>query len=1153
MALELQITTNNAAAAIDAVDRGIVKLRTNLQELSAANLGQLGTQFAAIRLDGSAAKGIADLAAAARNLQGTKLETIANSLAQLSTVNISGVTQQVTTLAQSLAGISVPRGLGQLATQLTGIATAAQSAAAAMANLGTAVGGAQAMSQAMQNAGQAARAAQQGLQGVNTTLPGVTTGMGGVAGAANNATGATNTWGNSLRDLQGTLAAVGVALSVQGFANWVKEASAAASKIDQIGQVMSSVSKFLGETTTATDEAAKAQRFLRQTAVEALVPYEGLTGAYGKFVASLRTAKFETADANTIFKDLSAAAGAMGLSIAQTDGVFKAMEQSATKGQIMMEELKGQLGDRMPGALAAMAKALGVGVEQVNKLAETGQIGSNVMGKFARELREMFAGDLAARLNTFSGQWQRLTTQMAFFQEDFGQALNTALVPGIRGLADAMARLTSTGLDSFLGRALGDALGAVSSAISTVVSGLASLASYAQMAGAMINAAFGADIAGPLARAAGVAALLGTAFMLLRGPVMAVASMLGLATLATTVFGGAMAALRVAAAGALMVFTPWGAVIGATVAAVAVAVAYWNSFTATIQAWTNWALNGIQAMLNWINALTGWSLSVEGLRQTLMNLGGAINSTVQSGKELASTLGDQAAAAAAAAAGALDQTANSTNRVADAANGGVSAVGKLAQAHDSGSQSISAYDKELNRMLADMDKEVANAEKAAAAQDRLAASRSRAASAGGGRAAARGSESVYGTSDGYYGTAGAPGMGIYAGQYSSGGSGSMWASLGASGGGLTSHWTGARLSAPAALFTNAPHFAGGGTTGDGGPLQDGGMPAILHPNEAVVPLTGGGAIPIALTGQGQGGESSNRMVGAIRTLDQTVHTNIEATRGGATAIVNELNKLYGSMISIESAIRAMSDKITTSLTSASASSYAGSSSAPDYTGATAGAPTATDASQIPAEWYAANGYSMSINGMGGTTWTKDQQFDDNGEGGSKVGGFGSIRPNAFAFGDLGSSPQAQWIREKGNLSGFFKAYDDQIEAGKKIEEDNSAKSMASILAAYNSSLTPHAEGTPNTGSSAYPAMLHPNEAVIPLPDGRSVPVTLRNADNTSASPSSTVVHVHMTINTPDVDSFRKSQAQIVQGVMREMDRVKASIGKKRAVDDPTAR
>lgn len=93
------------------------------------------------------------------------------------------------------------------------------------------------------------------------------------------------------------------------------------------------------------------------------------------------------------------------------------------------------------------------------------------------------------------------------------------------------------------------------------------------------------------------------------------------------------------------------------------------------------------------------------------------------------------------------------------------------------------------------------------------------------------------------GAAGGGGGGILSGLGGWGGLLSM--AVGAfSGGGLSTSPT-QFANVPVAAFHNAPHFSGGGVSD--------GIPALLHPNEAVVNLSGGGRIPVELNGDRAGG------------------------------------------------------------------------------------------------------------------------------------------------------------------------------------------------------------------------------------------------------------------------------------------------------------
>ncbi|RWR45367.1 hypothetical protein EOW65_16130 [Sinirhodobacter ferrireducens] len=84
---------------------------------------------------------------------------------------------------------------------------------------------------------------------------------------------------------------------------------------------------------------------------------------------------------------------------------------------------------------------------------------------------------------------------------------------------------------------------------------------------------------------------------------------------------------------------------------------------------------------------------------------------------------------------------------------------------------------------------------------------------------------------------------------------------------------------------------------------------------------------------------------------------------------------------------------------------------------------------------------------------------------------------------------------------------------------------------------PHfSQGTANT--SGIPAVLHPNEAVIPLSRGRKIPVEM------GETAGGTIIHAPQTINinTPDADSFRRSQKQIAADMARAGQRAVSQNG-----------
>lgn len=75
-------------------------------------------------------------------------------------------------------------------------------------------------------------------------------------------------------------------------------------------------------------------------------------------------------------------------------------------------------------------------------------------------------------------------------------------------------------------------------------------------------------------------------------------------------------------------------------------------------------------------------------------------------------------------------------------------------------------------------------------------------------------------------------------------------------------------------------------------------------------------------------------------------------------------------------------------------------------------------------------------------------------------------------------------------------------------------------------------------SGGIPAVLHPNEAVIPLSRGRKIPVEM------GETAGGTIIHAPQTINiqTPDADSFRRSQKQIAAYMARAGQRAVSQNG-----------
>ena len=145
---------------------------------------------------------------------------------------------------------------------------------------------------------------------------------------------------------------------------------------------------------------------------------------FTRLYASMAPTGFDSGSIEKLFTGISAATASLQLTPDKAERVIYAFGQMASKGQIMSEELKGQLGDVLPGALAIFSKAAGMSVKEFSEAMEDGEFVGNrfreVFAKVSDELMNRFgtgaqvAGrSLQGLINTVGGDFQRTLESFA--------------------------------------------------------------------------------------------------------------------------------------------------------------------------------------------------------------------------------------------------------------------------------------------------------------------------------------------------------------------------------------------------------------------------------------------------------------------------------------------------------------------------------------------------------------------------------------------------------------------------------------------------------------------------------------------------------------------------------------------------------------------
>ncbi|EME6082528.1 tape measure protein [Escherichia coli] len=170
-----------------------------------------------------------------------------------------------------------------------------------------------------------------------------------------------------------------------------------------------------------------------------------------------------------LFKNLTGYSRLMGRSDEQIQRALTAVSQMASKGQVMAEELKGQLSEALPGATQAFAKALGLTEKQLFDKMKNGDVkASDALPKFAKEL--------GSQINSRGG-WKAIQDSTQTMLGNLKNTWNNSLTDIFRGSENGLQDFTrslTTLLNSLggSGKTLGESLGNLMTSMSHGVDNL---------------------------------------------------------------------------------------------------------------------------------------------------------------------------------------------------------------------------------------------------------------------------------------------------------------------------------------------------------------------------------------------------------------------------------------------------------------------------------------------------------------------------------------------------------------------------------------------------------------------------------------------------------------------------------------------------------
>lgn len=148
---------------------------------------------------------------------------------------------------------------------------------------------------------------------------------------------------------------------------------------------------------------------------------------YTQLAAAARETPLEGAGAESLADALETAGSAYGLSAEEQQRVYTASSQIISKGTVSSEEIRGQLGEVLPGAYQIAARSQGMTGSQFGKQLELGNIQSaDFIPKFAQQLE----AELSVAASSAADSTQASINRMNSSFEDLKATVGAGILPG---------------------------------------------------------------------------------------------------------------------------------------------------------------------------------------------------------------------------------------------------------------------------------------------------------------------------------------------------------------------------------------------------------------------------------------------------------------------------------------------------------------------------------------------------------------------------------------------------------------------------------------------------------------------------------------------------------------------------------------------------
>jgi len=202
---------------------------------------------------------------------------------------------------------------------------------------------------------------------------------------------------------------------------------------DNIGQALSATASYTAEIdkqrlalrniTKDVGEYQNALSFIDKTSRDLAIPQDVLNKQFTQLSASVIGAGGDINLAKEAFTGIAAGIRGTGGSLSDMESALRATAQVFSKGKVSAEELRQQIGERLPGAFTLFAKSMGKTPQELDKMLEQGQVTLNDFMGFVRTLSGEYGASASEIAASSQAAGDRLATTISRMREAVGREL----------------------------------------------------------------------------------------------------------------------------------------------------------------------------------------------------------------------------------------------------------------------------------------------------------------------------------------------------------------------------------------------------------------------------------------------------------------------------------------------------------------------------------------------------------------------------------------------------------------------------------------------------------------------------------------------------------------------------------------------------------